>query len=94
MVAHVAHCLQALKLLAPRCLRLAAVDTLKRYSKALKYEYRVKTATLDTLKRYCILSLTLYLEWYSAYSILYSVEVVLNSLQDIGRLLTERSGGP
>jgi hypothetical protein len=43
-------------------LRLAAVDTLKRYSKALEYEYRVKTAALDTLKRYSILSLTLYLE--------------------------------
>jgi hypothetical protein len=43
-------------------LRLPAVDTLKRYSKALEYEYRVKTAALDTLKRYSILSLTLYLE--------------------------------
>jgi hypothetical protein len=42
--------------------RLPAVDTLKRYSKASKYEYRVKTAALDTLKRYSILSLTLYLE--------------------------------
>jgi hypothetical protein len=42
--------------------RLPAVDTLKRYSKALEYEYRVKTAALDTLKRYSILSLTLYLE--------------------------------
>jgi hypothetical protein len=42
--------------------------TLKRYSKALEYEYRVKTAALGTLKRYFILSLTLYLEWYSAYS--------------------------
>jgi hypothetical protein len=42
--------------------RLAAVGTLKRYSKALEYEYRVKTAALDTLKRYSILSLTLYLE--------------------------------
>jgi hypothetical protein len=30
--------------------RLPAVDTLKRYSKALEYEYRVKTAALDTLK--------------------------------------------
>jgi hypothetical protein len=39
------------------------------YSKALEYEYRVKTAALDTLKRYSILSLTLYLEWYGAYSI-------------------------
>jgi hypothetical protein len=52
--------------------RLPAVGTLKRYSKALKYEYRVKTTALVTLKRYSILSLTLYLEWYSAYSILYS----------------------
>jgi sulfite reductase alpha subunit-like flavoprotein len=42
--------------------RLPAVDTLKRYSKALEYGYRVKTAALDTLKRYSILSLTLYLE--------------------------------
>jgi hypothetical protein len=33
-------------------IRLPAVDTLKRYSKALVYEYRVKTAALDTLKRY------------------------------------------
>jgi hypothetical protein len=49
-----------------------AVGTLKRYSKALEYEYKVKTAALDTLKWYFILSLTLYLEWYSAYSILYS----------------------
>jgi hypothetical protein len=48
-----------------------AVGTIKRYSKALEYEYRVKTAALGTLKRYSILSLTLYLEWYSAYSILY-----------------------
>jgi hypothetical protein len=38
-------------------IRLPAVDTLKRYSKALEYEYRVKTAALDTLKRYSILSL-------------------------------------
>jgi hypothetical protein len=51
-----------------------AVCTLKRYSKALQYEYRVKTAALDTLKWYSIFSLTLYLEWYSAYSILYSGE--------------------
>jgi hypothetical protein len=43
--------------------------TLKRHSKALKYEYRVKTAALITLKRYSIISLTLYLEWYSAYFI-------------------------
>jgi hypothetical protein len=40
-------------------LRLPAPDTLKRYSKALEYEYRVKTAALGTLKRYSILSLTL-----------------------------------
>jgi hypothetical protein len=53
-------------------LRLPAVDTLKRYSKALEYEYRVKIAALSTLKRYFIISLTLYLEWYCAYSILYS----------------------
>jgi hypothetical protein len=52
--------------------RLHAVSTLKRYSKALEYEYRVKTATLGTLKRYYIISLTLYLEWYCAYSILYN----------------------
>jgi hypothetical protein len=45
------------------------MGTLKRYSKALEYEYRVKTAALGTLKRYSILSLTLYLEWYSAYSL-------------------------
>jgi hypothetical protein len=50
-------------------LRLPAVGTLKGYSEALEYEYRVKTAALGTLKRYSILSLTLYLEWYSAYSI-------------------------
>jgi hypothetical protein len=31
-------------------LRLPAVGTLKRYSKALEYEYRVKTAALGTLK--------------------------------------------
>jgi hypothetical protein len=43
-------------------LRLPVVGTLKRYSKALEYEYRVKTAALGTLKRYSILSLTLYLE--------------------------------
>jgi hypothetical protein len=40
----------------------AAVDTLKKYYKVLEYEYRVKIAALDTLKRYSILSLTLYLE--------------------------------
>jgi hypothetical protein len=37
-------------------LRLPAVGTLKGYSKALEYEYRVKTAALGTLKRYSILS--------------------------------------
>jgi hypothetical protein len=36
-----------------------SVGTLKRYSKALKYEYRVKTVVLNILKRYSILSLTL-----------------------------------
>jgi hypothetical protein len=55
-----------------QALRLPAAGTLKRYSKALEYEYRVKTATLVTLKRYSIISLTLYLEWYCAYSILYN----------------------
>jgi hypothetical protein len=49
--------------------RLPAVGTLKGFSKALEYEYRVKTAALGTLKRYSIFSLTLYLEWYNAYSI-------------------------
>jgi hypothetical protein len=49
-----------------------AVDTLKKYSKVLEYKYRVKTVVLGTLKRYSILSLTLYLEWYSAYSIVSS----------------------
>jgi hypothetical protein len=43
--------------------RLPAVGNLKRYSKTLEYEYRVKTVALSTLKRYSILSLTLYLEW-------------------------------
>jgi hypothetical protein len=38
-----------------RILRVSAVGTLKRYSKALEYEYRVKTAALGTLKRYSIL---------------------------------------
>jgi hypothetical protein len=47
----------------------AVVGTLKGYSKVLEYEYRVKIAALVTLKRYSIISLTLYLEWYSAYSI-------------------------
>jgi hypothetical protein len=49
-------------------IRLPVVGTLKRYSKVLEYEYRVKTAALGTLKCYSILSLTLYLKWYSAYS--------------------------
>jgi hypothetical protein len=31
-------------------IRLPAVGTLKRYSKALAYEYRVKTDALGTLK--------------------------------------------
>jgi hypothetical protein len=43
-------------------IRLPAVEYSKGYSKALEYEYRVKTAALGTLKRYSILSLTLYLE--------------------------------
>jgi hypothetical protein len=58
----------------PLALRLPATGILKRYSKALEYEYRVKTIALGTLKRYSIISLTLYLEWYSAYSILNSGE--------------------
>jgi hypothetical protein len=53
-------------------LRLSAVAYSKWYSKVLEYEYRVKTAALDTLKRYSILSLTLYLEQYSIYSIVRS----------------------
>jgi hypothetical protein len=53
-------------------LRLPVVGTLKWYSKALEYEYRVKIVALGTLKQYSILSLALYLEWYYAYSILYS----------------------
>jgi hypothetical protein len=36
--------------------RLPAVGTLNGSSNALEYEYRVKTATLDTLKRYSIIS--------------------------------------
>jgi hypothetical protein len=52
-----------------KSLRLPAVGTLKGYSKTLEYEYRVKINVLGTLKRYSIFSLTLYLEWYSAYSI-------------------------
>jgi hypothetical protein len=43
-------------------IRLPVVGTLNGYSKALEYEYRVKTIVLGTLKRYYILSLTLYLE--------------------------------
>jgi hypothetical protein len=50
-------------------LRLSAVDTLKGYFKALECEYRVKTVVLGTLKYYSIFSLTLYMAWYSAYSI-------------------------
>jgi hypothetical protein len=50
-------------------IRLLAVGILKRYSKALEYGYRVKAAALGTLKGYSVLSLTLYLEWYNAYSI-------------------------
>jgi hypothetical protein len=50
-------------------IRLPAMGTIKRYSKALEYEYRVKTVALGTLKRYSIISLILYLEWYSAYFI-------------------------
>jgi hypothetical protein len=42
--------------------RLPAVGYSKGYSKALEYEYRVKIAALGTLKRYFIISLTLYLE--------------------------------
>jgi hypothetical protein len=53
-------------------IRLPAVGTLKRYFKTLKYEYKVKAVALCTLKRYSIFSLTLYLEWYSAYSIVSS----------------------
>jgi hypothetical protein len=45
------------------------VGTLKGYYKALEYKYRVKTVALGTLKWYSILFLTLYLEWYSVYSI-------------------------
>jgi hypothetical protein len=45
-----------------RSVRLPVVGTLKGYSKALEYEYRVKIAALGTLKRYSIISLTLYLE--------------------------------
>jgi hypothetical protein len=43
-------------------MRLSVVGCSKGYSKALEYKYRVKTAALGTLKRYSILSLTLYLE--------------------------------
>jgi hypothetical protein len=39
-----------------------------------EYKYRVKIVALGTLKQYSIFFLTLYLEWYSAYSILYSGE--------------------
>jgi hypothetical protein len=57
---------------ASKPLTLPAVGSLKRYSRVLEYEYRVKTAALGIFKRYSILSLTLYLEWYCTYSILYS----------------------
>jgi hypothetical protein len=57
---------KAIRTQASRC------GYLKQYYKALEYKYRVKTVALDTLKRYSIISLTLYLEWYNAYSILYS----------------------
>jgi hypothetical protein len=67
-------------------IRLLAVGTLKRYSKALEYEYRVKTAALDTLKRYSIISLTLYLEQYSAYSILY-IGRQYESIQNVNSVL-------
>jgi hypothetical protein len=43
-------------------LRLPMVGYFKGYSKALEYEYRVKIDALGTLKRYSIISLTLYLE--------------------------------
>jgi hypothetical protein len=67
--------IRASRILARLCLRDASCKTtssgtLKRYSKALEYEYRVKIVVLGTLKRYSILSLTLYLEWYCGYSIL------------------------
>jgi hypothetical protein len=39
-----------------------AQTTRSGYSKALEYEYRVKTVALGTLKRYSIISRTLYLE--------------------------------
>jgi hypothetical protein len=39
-----------------------AVGYSKGYSKALEYKYIVKTVAPDTLKRYSIISLTLYLE--------------------------------
>jgi hypothetical protein len=41
----------------------------KRYSKALEYEYKVKIAALGIIKRYSIISLTLYMAWYNTYSI-------------------------
>jgi hypothetical protein len=40
----------ALRMKLKACLRLPAMGTLKRYSKALEYEYRVKNAALGTLK--------------------------------------------
>jgi len=53
------------RLLVPTAMdavRLPAVGYFTRYSKALEYKYRIKTAALGTLKRCSILSLTLYLE--------------------------------
>jgi hypothetical protein len=55
------HCFPGVGNRTKLVLRLSR-GTLNRYSKALEYEYRVKTAALDILKRYSILSLTLYLE--------------------------------
>jgi hypothetical protein len=48
------------KSLAAKCRPAAA--SLKRYYKAFEYEYKVKVAALDPLKRYFIIFLTLYLE--------------------------------
>jgi hypothetical protein len=52
-----------------RSIQKEAETTRSGYSKALEYKYRVKTVALGTLKRYYIISFTLYLEWYRAYSI-------------------------
>jgi hypothetical protein len=62
MGAFAGFCQRQIALILPFGFRLPVVGTLKRYSKALEYEYRVKTVALGTLKRYSILSLTLYLE--------------------------------